>query len=172
MPADPLQDPAESIRRLYAYVAYRVGPGPDAEDIVSDTVERAIRYRSSYDARRGSPAAWLVGIATRAVADHLRLRMRTDLYGLEPPEGYTEELTARADLRLDLVRGLASLDDRGRELVALRYGADLSSKEIGRILELTPGAVDVALHRTLARLRGIVEDPASAPEGAHPAEAS
>ena len=62
-------------------------------------------------------------------------------------------------MRADLARALAALDDRGRELIALRYGADLSSKEIGRILDLKPGAVDVAIHRTLARLRGLLEEP-------------
>ncbi len=62
-------------------------------------------------------------------------------------------------MRADLARALAALDDRGRELIALRYGADLSSKEIGRILDLKPGAVDVAIHRTLGRLRGLLEQP-------------
>lgn len=159
MRADPLADPEDAIRRVYAYAAYRVGPGADAEDIVSDTVERAIRYRNTFDERRGSPTAWLVGIASRVIADHLKARSRTDLYGLDPPEHYMDELTTRSDLRIDLIQGLTTLDDRGRELVALRYGADLTSKEIGRILDLKPGAVDVALHRTLSRLRGTMTEP-------------
>lgn len=158
MPADPLARPEDAIRRLYAYVAYRIGPGADAEDVVSDTIERAIRYRSSYDPRKGPAIAWLVGIASRSIADHLRGRVRHDLYGLEPPAGYVDELAARSELRLDLVAALASLDDRGRELVALRFGADLSSKEIGSLLDMKANAVDVALHRTLARLRGVVEE--------------
>ena len=59
MASDPLAHPEEAIRRLYGYVAYRIGPGPDAEDVVSATIERALTYRESYDSRRGSPAAWL-----------------------------------------------------------------------------------------------------------------
>ena len=53
MARDPLADPERSIRAVYAYVAYRVGPGPDAEDITSDVFERALRYRASYDPKRG-----------------------------------------------------------------------------------------------------------------------
>ena len=69
-----------------------------------------------------------------------------------------DDLTSRSAVRADLARALATLDDRSRELIALRYGADLSSKEIGRIVDLKPGAVDVAIHRTLARLRGLLEE--------------
>jgi len=57
MARDPLEQPEETIRRLYAYVAYRIGPGPDAEDVVSDTVERALRYRDSYRPSAGSGVA-------------------------------------------------------------------------------------------------------------------
>ncbi len=159
MPPDPLQHPEEAIRRLYGYVAYRIGPGPDAEDVVSTTIERALEYRSSYDPRRGTPAAWLAGIANRCIADQMSGRTRQDLYGLDAPEGYAEELSLRASVRPELAQALATLDDRSRELIALRYGADLSSKEIGRILGLRPGAVDVGIHRTLARLRDLLERP-------------
>ena len=67
MPRDPLAHPERLIRAVYAYVAYRVGPGPDAEDITSDVFERALRYRASYDPKRGEPMAWLIGIARRCV---------------------------------------------------------------------------------------------------------
>ena len=70
MPGDPLAQPEQAIRRLYGYVAYRIGPGPDAEDVVSETVERALRYRDSYDDRKGSNAAWLATIASHVIARH------------------------------------------------------------------------------------------------------
>src|SRR5881227_2672922 len=55
---DPLANPEPLIRRVYAYAAYRLGDGPDAEDATSDTFERALRYRESYDRGKGEPAAW------------------------------------------------------------------------------------------------------------------
>ena len=66
---DPFANPERVISRLYAYVAYRIGDGPDAQDVTSDTLERALRYRDSYDASRGEPIAWLVGIARRSISD-------------------------------------------------------------------------------------------------------
>ena len=53
MRRDPLAHPEELIKRVYAYVAYAIGDGPDAEDVTSETFERALRYRKSYDPAKG-----------------------------------------------------------------------------------------------------------------------
>jgi DNA-directed RNA polymerase specialized sigma24 family protein len=45
------------------------------------------------------------------------------------------------------------LSDRERELIALRYGADLTARRIGEIVGLQTHAVEVALQRALGRLR-------------------
>ena len=145
---DPLANPEPLIRRVYSYCAYRLGDGPDAEDATSDTFERALRYRPSFDSRRGTPSAWLVGIARRAVDDLLSRRLTTVE---EVPEQHAPEHDPT--LRLDLAQALAVLDERDRELVALRYGADLTARQIAELLELRTNTVEVALHRALSRLR-------------------
>ncbi len=68
---DPLANPEALIRRVYAYVAYRLGDGPDAEDVTSEVFERALRYRESYDRSKGEPTAWLLGIARRCTSESL-----------------------------------------------------------------------------------------------------
>ena len=60
--------------------------------------------------------------------------------------------------RLTLAHAVERLDERDRELIALRYGSDLSARQIGELLELRTNAVEVALHRALARLRKLLED--------------
>ena len=52
MTRDPLANPEALIRRVYAFAAYRLGDGPDAEDVTSEVFERALRYRE-----RGARAA-------------------------------------------------------------------------------------------------------------------
>jgi RNA polymerase sigma-70 factor (ECF subfamily) len=147
---DPLANPEPLIRRVYSYAAYRLGDGPDAEDATSETFERALRYRDSYDRRKGEPAAWLVGIARRCVDQILAARVPL----AEPPdaEGPTnlEEETAS---RLELASALSGLSEQDRELVALRYGADLSARQIAELLEARTNTIEVALHRALERLR-------------------
>ena len=158
MRRDPLADPDPLIRRVYAYVAYRIGDGPEAEDVTSEVFERALRYRASYDDTRGRPVPWLLGIARRCVDDALCRRAPA-----APPE--PTEQADEADVGADVVRrvtlaaAIETLDERGRDLLALRYGADLSARQIGEILGVRTNAVEVALHRTLTRLRKELEDP-------------
>ena len=152
---DPLANPEPLLRRVYAYVAYRIGDGADAEDVTAATFERALRYRETFDGARGEPAAWLVGIARRCIAEHheRRLPLERDL----PDRADADDLAERAINRIDLARSLARLEERERELLALRYGADLSAKQIGALLDMKTNAVEVALHRILTRLRTTAE---------------
>jgi RNA polymerase sigma-70 factor (ECF subfamily) len=143
---DPLADPEPLIRRVYAYVAYRVGDGPDAEDITSATLERALRYRDRFDPRRGDAAAWLVGIARRCISEHFGERP-IPIESI-PEEAAPGELAVDSALRLDLRQAVSLLGSRDRELIALRYGADLTARQIGDVLDVKTNAVEVALHRS------------------------
>ena len=152
---DPLAHPEVLIRRVYAYVAYRLGDGPDAEDVTSAVFENAVRYVESYDEVRGEPIAWLLGIARRCIAQALVGRAEAVQELRDAPGG--GDLEVETVERLTLQAALRTLGERDRELIALRYGADLRTRQIGDLLGLTASAVDVALHRALARLRTALE---------------
>ena len=158
---DPLANAPELIKRIYAYVAYRVGDGPDAEDVTSEVFERALRYRKSYDPSRGEPLAWLIGIARRCLDDAITRPRADTAEHLDVTS--TEDLEGEALQRLTVAAAVDGLDDRSRDLIALRYGADLSARQIGEILGLKTNAVEVALHRTLAKLRPELEGSSEAP---------
>jgi RNA polymerase sigma factor (sigma-70 family) len=154
MARDPLADPGPLIRRVYAYVAYRIGDGAEAEDVTSEAFERALRYRDSYDPRRGEPVAWLIGIARRCIEG---ARLRPEPLGTVDETADPIDLEGMAIERLTLQQAVERLDERDRELIALRYGSDLSARQIGELLELRTNAVEVALHRALGRLRKVLE---------------
>jgi RNA polymerase sigma factor (sigma-70 family) len=149
---DPLADPEPLIRRVYAYVAYVVGSGPEAEDLTSEAIERAVRYRDSFDPAKGTPSTWLIGIARRCIAArHGEPELLPDDV-LEQIPDPREDVTNAVD-RLAVQAAVATLAPRDRELIGLRYAADLTTRQIAELLGLQPNAVDVALHRALARLR-------------------
>jgi RNA polymerase sigma-70 factor (ECF subfamily) len=153
---DPLSDPEDLLRRTYAYVAYRLGDGPDAEDATSEAFARAVRYRDTFDPGKGRPIDWMIGIARRCVGDAIAARPQWS--------SETAERTASGDLaadaiqRLELADAIARLTPRDRELVALRYGADLKARQIADQLGMSTNAVEVALHRALGRLREALTD--------------
>lgn len=146
---DPLADPEPLIARVYAYVAYRIGEGPEAEDVTSEVFERALRFRKSYNPSRGQPVSWLIGIARRVIAD----RRAPELLAEQPEVAAPGNIEEEAVQRLTLAEAVASLDPREQELIALRYGADLTARQIARVVGSRTNTVEVALHRALARLR-------------------
>ena len=151
MRRDPFADPRPLIRSVYAYVAYRIGDGPEAEDVTSETFERALRYRDSYDGSRAEPVAWLIGIARHCIADALAARRPTVA---DPPDvaddGDLEEETVR---RLALGAAVARLEAADRELIALRYGADLTVPEMAELTGNSLTTMEGRLYRALRKLR-------------------
>ena len=71
------------------------------------------------------------------------------------PSSEAVVLTAERDAALR--RALATLDDRNREVIYLRYFLDLSEAEMAAVLHCRPGTVKSRLSRALARLRAVVE---------------
>ena len=123
---------AEHSQRLYAFVAYRTGDRAVAEEIVGDTFERVVRMRRRFDRRKGSEQSWIYVIALNLVTDHQR-RARTERRVLDS-YGHAGERTSEHDEfsgvadRDEIVRALARLEPGVREVLALRYGADLRLK--------------------------------------------
>ncbi|MHB8642709.1 MAG: RNA polymerase sigma factor [Gaiellaceae bacterium] len=158
---DPLTHAGPLIRRVYAYVSYRIGEGPDAEDVTSETFARAVRYRDGYDAARGDAVSWLIGIARRCIAAHLSEKV--ELLEHDHDRIAPGDLAEDAVRRLELARLLRVLSDSERELVALRFGADMTARQIAALLDLRVNTVEVALHRAIGRVRDeLVRDQAEA----------
>jgi RNA polymerase sigma-70 factor (ECF subfamily) len=157
---DPLRNPEPLIKRVYSYVAYRVGDGPDAEDITSETFERALRYKKSYDSTKGEPVAWLIGIARRCIEGRPHSLELSSEHMDTADRGDLEDDALR---RIGLSAAVAHLEDRDRDLIALRYGADLTARQIAELQGAKTNAIEVALHRALGRLRTHLEGGDEAP---------
>src|SRR5436305_12742529 len=124
----------ENVWRVYGFLAYRLRDRHTAEDLTQATFERALRAWSRFDPRRGAESTWLLAIARNLLIDHRR-RDRSDQ--LEPLSDHAEPTVAGPHERFaaspELVRALAQLPDRDREVIALRFGGDLSGPEIAAL---------------------------------------
>ncbi|GLU49345.1 RNA polymerase sigma factor ShbA [Nocardiopsis ansamitocini] len=110
---------------------------------------------------RGRPfASFVFGIAAHKVADALRGSTRADVPTDSVPERADdapgpEESVVRT-VEAERARALLSeLPEQQRRLLAMRVIAGLSADETGHVLGMSPGAVRVAQHRALARLRQV-----------------
>lgn len=155
----------EQVWNVFGFFAYRVASRSDAEELTQLTFERALRAWSRFDPERAPLGVWLISIARNLLVDHYRRN------GASPPpqpldavpEGQLgSELPApNLGIAPDLATALASLSPRDREIVALRFGADLSGPEIAAATELSLANVQQILSRALRKLRAQLEEPAS-----------
>jgi RNA polymerase sigma-70 factor (ECF subfamily) len=140
---------------LYAYVAGMVRDSAVAEEVTAAAFERALTRRSSYKPDRGSPRAWLFGIARNAAYDELRRRGRA---GPAVDDVPVEDTTADAAVRrADLSIALAGLSQDERELIALKFEAGLANGDIGTVLGISESNVGTRLSRVVAKLRAAME---------------
>jgi RNA polymerase sigma-70 factor (ECF subfamily) len=144
---------------VFAYAATLLRDAAAAEDVTAQAFERAYRKRSRFDARRGSPRAWLFGIARNAALDELRRRRRAaeaEIPGPLAAAGPDE--AAELAAQRDAVRAaLSTLPARDRELIALKFHADLSHAEIAAVLGVSATNAGTLLHRAMTKLREAVD---------------
>jgi RNA polymerase sigma factor (sigma-70 family) len=146
----------ETFPRVYAYVGSLLRDCAAAEDVTALAFERAYRKRGRFSARRGSPEAWVFGIARNAALDELRKLKRRARMESEPEDVWSpgpDEQAERAFRREEVRAALASLDPRDRDLVALKFAGGLSNGEIARVLGISETNVGSRLHRAVEKLR-------------------
>ena len=140
---------------VFAYTATLLRDSAAAEDVTAQAFERAYKRRSRFDARRGSPRAWLFGIARNAALDELRRRKRVETAEMPPPahEPTPDEAAQLAAERDAVRRALGKLGARDRELIALKYHADLSNAEIAEVVGVSVSNAGTLLNRAMNKLR-------------------
>lgn len=158
----------QHVWRVYGFLAYRLRDREAAEDLTQATFERALRAWARFDPRRASESTWLIAIARNLLIDHHR-RDRSSLF--EPINERLAPTVPGPDERIttspELLEALGQLTDRDREVIALRFGGDLTGPEIASLMDLSLANVQQILSRSLRRLRVLLEgeitlDPAAA----------
>ena len=147
-------------------VAYRlVGDREEARDIAQEAMARTFAHWH----RIGDRApGWVAKVATNLALDHLR-RRRPEPTAEPRPErdatGADGDHGTPVVTRLELVEALRALPRRQRDVVVLRYLADLAEPDVARALGCSAGTVKSHGHRGLAALRTAIGPSISFGEG-------
>lgn len=151
--------------RVFGYVVRRVPQREDAEDITCEVFAAAVQSLPTF---RGESSlfGWLIGIARRKIADHLRhTRQRQEIREADlPPDqpspfvevDWTEDLPGdflqREEVARAVRRAVAQLPDAQREVLLMRHVEGLSIHEVSHALGRSEDSVKALLRRAKATL--------------------
>jgi RNA polymerase sigma-70 factor, ECF subfamily len=148
----------DHVWRVYGFLAYRVRDRETAEDLTQVTFEHALRAWTRFDPSRASETTWLLAIARNVLIDQLR---RDRSLSIEPLEERMHPVAAGPEESLGgsaaLLGALTSLPDRDQEVIALRFGGDLTGAQVAEMLGLSLSNVQQILSRSLRKLRAMLE---------------
>jgi RNA polymerase sigma-70 factor (ECF subfamily) len=158
-----LEDLLRCVRPLvFRYVLARLVDRSSAEDVTQEVAMTIVSALPRYQDMGRPVLAWVFGIAMRKVGHaHRAVGRRPEL----PSESLPDRPASAVEpdgiaVQLDTARRMAELLDSlpppQGEILRLRIAAGLSAEETGAVLGMTPGAVRVAQHRALAKLRASV----------------
>lgn len=146
---------------LFRFVAFRVRTQELAQDITSELFLKLWQYLTqNNEARVKNLRAYLYQVARNLIADHYRSEQKTlpleeaiDVGITHAPGQLSPEM--RLSLR-DIENALTKLKDEWQEVVILAYVEGLKPHEISVIINKSPAATRVILHRALQELKKLL----------------
>ena len=138
--------------RAYGVAYQLLGRRTEAEDVAQEALARAfVHWRKI----RGYAEAWVVRVAGNLAIDTWRKRRHVDEHrSTDDTPGIEGGIApAPSALRVDLHQALAQLSKRQREVLVLRFLADLPEADVARALGCSVGSVKQHASRGLATLR-------------------
>ena len=144
----------ENFYRVYAYIARRVRDRHQAEDLTADVFREALAGLGNFEWRGVPFAAWLLGIASRTIADYFKRLGREAGNPVAEPERSVPDETERSAMLFQLVERLPEAQFR---VIHSRFVEQKSIREIAQELGRSEGAVKQLQLRALENLRAQME---------------
>ncbi len=145
---------------IVRYILVRIGDQSEAEDLGGDVFMKALRSLGSFRGHREQMRAWLFKIAHNLVVDHLRkasTRRTVPIDDVVIPDKVDVQQAVETKLELErLTQALTKLTPAQRDVIGLRFFAEVSSAEAGEILGKKAGAVREMQRAAVQELRRLM----------------
>lgn len=147
---------------IYAFTFYRVGDAKLAEDLTAEVFVRLVEKINTFSPQGHPLLAWLYTIARNLIIDHHRHNGHLTWLPLEESlvEGdasHPAQVTERRIVYAHLLSAINRLTEDQRQVILLKFVADLSNAEVAGILGKNEGSIKSLQHRALAALRNELE---------------
>ena len=142
-----------NFERVYAYIARRVGNREEAQDLTAEVFHQALANLARFEWRGLPFAAWLIRIASNAIADSWKSKARE--HGSPTSDEPLSHDIGLEDFehRAKLFRLVTTLPEDQRHVIEMRFAQEKSIREIAKELGRTDGAVKQLQFRGLETLR-------------------
>lgn len=147
--------------KLYKYALYRVADPTIAEDLVSEVFEKLLLKYNTYNPKIAKFSTWLFTIANNTIINYYKKNNYHPVaIDLEKMEGkyQLEDIIFEQELKAKLIQAIMNLDERQRNIIALKFAAGQTNREIGLMLNLSESNVGTILYRSLQQLRNILKE--------------
>ena len=145
------------VQGVYRFVYSRVHERLLAEDLTGDVFFNALKAMPAYRHTEARFSAWLYRIASNAVTSYYRrARNQVDLETIGDLPDTTEsvlDMVVRRDRSHQIWQAIDRLPSRQRKAMTLKFSADLSTEDIGRVMRTSPGAIKLLIFRAVQELR-------------------
>jgi len=144
--------------RIYRYLYLRLGNKAETEDLTQDVFIRALEAIGSYKWRNSPFAAWLYRIAHNQMIDYFRKHGKVEKVPLEDDNmlaGKSDPaFAAENELEIErMIDGINRLTPAQRDVISLRFGAQLSITEAARTLGKNEGTVKALQYNGILALK-------------------
>jgi RNA polymerase sigma-70 factor (ECF subfamily) len=147
----------QHFERIYAFVVRRVRDRAAAEDVTADVFHKALAALHGFQFRGAPFGAWLVRIASNAIADRYRRETREVANTEQAAEPSVAAEADVSDRHADVFRFVNDLPPEQRRVIVERFVEQRSIREIAGRLNKTEGAVKQLQFRALQNLRTWME---------------
>ncbi len=144
------------VDRVYHYLLRRMGQPADAEDVTAEVFIRAMKALKSFELRGAPFVAWLLRIAHNTAVNHMKKQSRRQevpLLDNLPDVNDPAELALNQVASEDVSRAMRGLTALQRQVITLRYMAQLSIAETAAKMERTEGAIKFLQHSAIRALQ-------------------
>ncbi len=147
--------------RIYRYVAFKIGDRTEAEDMTQQVFLNAIKSISSFKWKKGTPfSAWLYRIAHNQIVDYFRKKTKFPTVSIvDSVVDRDPALHLLVEQKLEveqLTLAANKLTRAQREVISLRFAAELSIAEVALIMGKSQGAVKALQHSAIVALRKVL----------------
>lgn len=145
--------------KVFRYISYQVGDMDLAEDLTSAVFEKALTKLDSYRSNKASFFTWLMTVAHNTVIDYYRVKSRKitvsieETFELASEETSPEEKVVRKEELQSLETCLRELSRQEREIISLKFGAELNNRQIAQMLDVSESNVGTKLYRAICKLK-------------------